>query len=606
MTTRIHILSENVISKIAAGEVVDRPASVVKELVENSLDAGARKVVVEISAGGRQSIIVSDDGSGMSREDTELCVERHATSKMSAPTDLFDIDTLGFRGEALASVAAAARVTIDTRLQDELEGTRLVIEGGIRRQLSAVARDVGTSIAVRSLFFNTPARRKFLRHAETEARYVTQTVVQLASAYPGVGFQLKHEDRITLDLRSADKEGRASDILGLPATGLLRATAEQEGIGVELWVSTPSECRKSRAKQFCVVRQRPVYSREVNQAVYSSFGGLLPHGRHPLFVLWLDLDPRKVDVNVHPTKREVKLSDIRLVRDAVVAAMRQALAAARDSGSVLFSQPPADGSSQIAEPGALFLPTQNRPTQYQSPTVTGRGRAMNWQQQDSQMSLSLLAPSELNGLPLNASEREGEENDQTLAHLGSEAALWQVHSKYILSLIPDGLIVIDQHVAHERVRFEEVLDSMEAEGTSSQQLLFPILVELSPVEMDAFTEAKGHFERIGFGIQTRGPTSLEVLSVPAELKSWSDGEVFHSIIAELLDEMEVRAHLREAVAASMACHTSIRAGERLSGEQMRTLIQRLLGAREPFVCPHGRPIFVKIPLRELDKLFGRT
>lgn len=605
MTTRINILSENVISKIAAGEVVDRPASVVKELVENSLDAGAEKVTVAIAAGGRQSIIVSDNGSGMSREDTELCVERHATSKMSGPADLFDIDTLGFRGEALASIAAASRMTIDTRLLEEQEGTRLVIEGGIRRQLGAAARDVGTSIAVRSLFFNTPARRKFLRHAETEARYVTQTVIQLASAYPAVAFQLRHEERTTLDLRSGSKQERAADILGLPVTELLHATIDQDGITAQLWMSTPGECRKSRAKQFCVVRQRPVYSRDVNQSIYSGFGGLLPHGRHPLFVLWLDLDPRQVDVNVHPTKREVKFSAIREIREAVSAAAQQALETARSSGSVFLPQPTLEGESMAAEPRPAFLPSQSKDA---AGVISQATR--DWQRQ-AQMSLALLAPSQLQGTPLTpqtADSAQGEgEDSETLSHLGSEAAvLWQVHSKYILSLIPDGLIVIDQHVAHERVRFEEVLDRMEAEGTSSQQLLFPIMVELSPIEMDAFFEAREHFAKIGFGIEGLGPKQLRVESVPAELKSWSDGEIFHSIISELLEEIEIRAHLREAVAASMACHTSIRAGERLSSQQMKTLIERLLQAREPFVCPHGRPIFVKIPLREFDKLFGRT
>ena len=272
-------------------------------------------------------------------------------------------------------------------------------------------------------------------------------------------------------------------------------------------------------------------------------------------------------------------------------------------GSCLSRLPKA--RPMAAEPRPLFLPSQSQDA--------GGGvisqAARDWRQQ-TQMSLSLLAPSQLKGIPLtpqtaNSAEGVGEEHE-TLSHLGLEAVLWQVHSKYILALIPDGLIVIDQHVAHERVRFEEVLDRMEAEGTSSQQLLFPIMVELSPVEMDAFAEARDHFEKIGFGIEAVGPKELRVKSVPAELKNWSDGEIFHSIISELLEEIEIRAHLREAVAASMACHTSIRAGERLSDEQMKTLIERLLQAREPFVCPHGRPIFVKIPLREFDKLFGRT
>ena len=551
MATRIHILSDNVISKIAAGEVVDRPASVVKELVENSLDAEAAKVTVDIAAGGRQSIVVADDGSGMTRADVELCVERHATSKMSAPTDLFDIDTLGFRGEALASIAAAARMTIDTRLEGEDEGTRLVIEGGVRRQFGATARDVGTSIAVRSLFFNTPARRKFLRHAETEARYVTQTVTQLAAAYPEVAFELRHEDRTTLDVRAGDKESRAADILGLKRSDLLHAQAGKDGVAVELWLSPPDACRKSRARQYCVVRQRPVYSREVSQAIYSGYGGLLPHGRHPLYVLWLDLDPRQVDVNVHPTKREVKLSDIRLVREVVTQAVQEALATLRDRASAFAT--PLAGASLAAESTASFLSTA---------TTTGVPPEDGWQQGTGQMSL-LLAPSALHGVPLSADGIDEADPSAALPQTNAAAALWQVHDKYILSLIGDGLLVIDQHVAHERVRFEEVLDTMEAEGVSSQQLLFPITVELSPVEMAAYTEARDHFAEVGFSIRVKTPGTLLVESVPAELKSWSDGEIFHSIVAELLEEIEVRPRLREAVAASMACHTSIRAGERL-------------------------------------------
>ena len=605
MKSKIHILSENLISKIAAGEVVERPASVVKELVENSLDAGASKITIEIGAGGCQSIIVSDDGLGMSREDTELCVERHATSKMTerGGGDLFDIDTLGFRGEALASIAAASRMTIDTRLRDEEEGSRLVIEGGVRRQFGATARDIGTSIAVRSLFFNTPARRKFLRHAETEARYVTQTVVQLASAYPEVAFQLKQEERTTIDLRGGTKETRAADVLGLSASGLLYATVEQDGIDVELWLSTPAECRKSRTKQFFVVRQRPVHSREVNQSVYAGFGGLLPPDRHPLFVMRLDLDPHHVDVNVHPTKREVKLSAMGKVRDLVTVAVKQAIASAVDDSTdaaAYFPQHSSDGSSMAAEPQPAFAPPYHEAEVGRSDPGRDKGSVEGeWPTREAQMSLALLAPSRLAGVPLTPKTADS-------VPISSETSLWQVHDKYILSLVPDGLIVIDQHVAHERIRFEEVLDRMEAEGTSSQQLLFPLVVKLSPVEMDAFSEARDHFEQIGFRIAVLGAEQLRVESVPSELKSWSDGEIFHAIIGELLEEMELRAHLREAVAASMACHTSIRAGERLSSEQMRTLIQRLLQAREPYVCPHGRPIFVRIPLRELDKLFGRT
>ncbi len=600
---RIHKLSENMIRKIAAGEVIERPASVAKELVENSLDAEAGRIHVEIVDGGRQGIRVSDDGHGMTRDDVDVCAERHATSKMRSPTDLFTIDTLGFRGEALASIGAVARMSIDTRTADVEEGTRLVIEGGIRRALTPVARDVGTTIEVRNLFFNTPARRKFLRHIETEARYVTQGIVSLAAAHPDVSFELIHVDRSEMQLLSGDRAQRAADLLNVEADSLLWVDGETGGVRVQGLVSPPSFCRRTRSKQYVVVRRRPVSSTPVQRGVYAGFGGLLPLHQHPMFVLWLDLDPRQLDVNVHPTKREVRFADDRVVREAVEMAVRAALempetttysaqpASATDWRSGDAKKPPAasttGGAGQIAD--EVWHPT------------AAASVAFDDHPQDLQISLDLVANGELRG----AEPLAGETGERALVEARQSQKWWQFHDKYILLLVADGLLVIDQHAAHERVRFEEVLDALGQDPVASQSLLIPLTIDVNPVEMAVFQQASDQFERLGFNVREFGPQTLLVEGLPPELRSWSKGDLFYELLGGLIEELDVRSEAREALAATMACHSSIRAGRRLVGEEIGRLINKLLRARDPFACPHGRPIILRLPLTEFDRLFGR-
>jgi DNA mismatch repair protein MutL len=613
MNGRIHRLSENMIRKIAAGEVIERPASVVKELVENSLDAQSKRVHVEIVDGGRQGIRVSDDGHGMGPEDVDVCAERHATSKMRSPTDLFTIDTLGFRGEALASIGAVSRMSLDTRPPDAEAGTQLVIEGGIRRAFGPIARDLGTTIEVRNLFFNTPARRKFLRHVETEARYVTQGIVSLAAAHPDVSFQLTHQDRSSMQLLPGDRGERAADLLNVQADNLLWVDGETGGVRVQGLVSPPSFCRRTRSKQFVVVRRRPVSSTPVQRGVYAGFGGLLPHNQHPIFVLWIDLDPRQLDVNVHPTKREVRFADDRVVREAVETAIRETLQ--MPETTTYSAQPPSatdwrsgNSVSQVDAAGAQSNPTNGDSKRTGEPDqVADRP----WEPsatppvafdapEDLQISLDLVAGGELRAKPLSPADGE-----RALVQARQSEKWWQFHDKYILLLVEDGLLVIDQHAAHERVRFEDVLDVLGQEPVSSQSLLMPLTVEVNPVELAVYRQASDQFERLGFDVREFGPSTLLVEGLPPELRSWSNGDLFYELLSTLIDELEVRSEAREALAATMACHSSIRAGRRLVGAEIGSLIQRLLGARDPFACPHGRPIIIRLPLTEFDRLFGR-
>ncbi len=604
MSPNIYRLSENVIGKIAAGEVIERPASAVKELVENSLDAGAKRINVDTAAGGRQLIRVADDGIGMTAEDACLSVERHATSKMRSPSDLFTIDTLGFRGEALASIAAVSRLTIETSNGEQGEGTRIEVEGGVRTCLGSIARDTGTTVTARSLFFNTPARRKFLRHMDTEARYITRCVAQLAVAYSEVAFRVTHNDRVTLDLHPGDRAQRVSDVVSVDPSLLLHAASRVEAgaagsISVEVLAGSPQTCQRSRSRQYATVRRRPVYHRKLNSAVYGAFGSLLPHNAHPVFALWLDMDPRTVDVNVHPTKKEVHFSSEGDLVKAVQSVAREALEIPEASGF--------KGAAGFDSPA-------EKPDYGKAAGTAGHSRVLEAPMDPfgtetsadlDQLSLSLLPPARLE----TSGSTEQPLTPQEVFQLSSAAEstpMWQIHNKYIAAPTSDGIAIVDQHVAHERIRFEEVLEDLEGEQRISQQLLLPLTLDLSPVEMVAFQDARPLFERIGFGAREFGPTSLIVDSIPSELRNWGDGAVFQEIISDLIEENETRATTQQALAASMACHTSIRAGDRLNQEEMRTLVQRLLKAREPFSCPHGRPIIIRVPLSHLDRLFGRT
>ena len=604
MNSTIHRLSDNVIGKIAAGEVIERPASVVKELVENSLDAGAKRISVDIAAGGRQLIRVADDGAGMTEEDACLSVERHATSKMRNPSDLFSIDTLGFRGEALASIAAVSRLTIETSNGGEGGGTRVEVEGGIRTHLGSIARDTGTTVTARSLFFNTPARRKFLRHMDTEARYITQCVSQLAVACPGVAFRVTHNDRVVLDLHSGDSAKRVSQVVAVDQALLLHAATDVDAgaagrISVEVLAGSPETCQRSRTRQYAIVRKRPVYHRKLNSAVYDAFGSLLPHNAHPVFALWLDIDSRTVDVNVHPTKKEVHFSSEGDLVKAVQSVVRQAL-----------DVPEASAFTAAARIDS----TGEKPAFWKSVEELGHGRVLEAPAEPftpgadldlDQLSLSLLPPARFEPADGEDKPLTQGEIDQ-LSGSSDSVPMWQIHNKYIAASTSGGIAIVDQHVAHERIRFEEVLEDIDREQGTSQQLLLPLTLDLSPVEMIAFKDARHLFEKTGFGAREFGPTSLIVDSIPSGLRNWGDGAVFQEIISDLIEEKENRPSSQQALAASMACHTSIRAGDRLNQKEMRTLVQRLLKAREPFTCPHGRPIIIQIPLSHLDRLFGRT
>ena len=590
--SKIKLLSENIILKIAAGEVVERPASVVKELVENSIDAGAHTIWVETIGGGKQSITVVDDGQGMSEADARLSVQRHATSKMSSPSDLFTISTLGFRGEALASIGAVSRMSIETRTNNTSEGSRLLVDGGVITDVLTMGRARGTTVKVRNLFFNTPARRKFLRHNDTEVRHISQTISQLAAAYPDVSFDLFHQDRNIYQLKRGGRIDRGQDLLGI--TEPIELRMEEDGISLEGVICNPSQCGKSKNKQYIIVRGRPIVSSVLTQAIYRGFGGLLPQKSHPVYIIWFDLDPRLIDVNVHPTKREIRFAEELKVVHVLEKSIRKALDISESIAFTNFSTEATFIRPLIGEERVEFnTGVKNN---------EDAGNVLNIHEV-SNFGIETSAQSELTFAAPKAVDDSGRKAISGFKKGGS-GRFWQVKGQYILLDTEDGIAIVDQQAAHERVRYEEALISLEGASSESQQLLIPINISLSRVEMEVAREHADQFKNLGFNIKEFGGNTLIIDAVPAALGNWDSGRIFHEIINDLIENKigDIKK-IQENLARSYAKRTCIRKGQILNLKETEFLIDSLLNTKEPFLTSDGKKTILKISTNELGKMF---
>lgn len=607
MGAKIHLLSDNIVNKIAAGEVVERPASVVKELVENSIDAGADKVQVSILAGGKQLIVVSDNGHGMAREDLKLSYLRHATSKMSSPSDLFNIQTLGFRGEALASIGAVSFMAIETKYTSEEEGTRLVVEGGVEREFHPMGRAVGTTISVRQLFFNTPARRKFLRHIDTEARHITRTMIHLAAAYPQVGFELEHQERNVLRFKPSSAEERALDLLGLDKGDSLQFEMERDGVHVRGTISLPSHCQKTKTKQYLIVRGRPIYARSLTDAIYKGYAGLLPDGAHPAFLCWLDLDPRQVDVNVHPTKREIRIANEKSVAETVQMAVRQSMSLSEEDQFV-FAQA---GKTQFSYPATEEMLVDVADSQSPDSQIRDRGAADHF-------AAGMQVGADSKG-STTGEDRAGVAQGELLLRTGevggdlpkvlqpSYEQIWQVHDAYLICPLRDALLVVDQQAAHQRVLYEEACKNMADSQKEIQQLLFPFVLKLGREEFSMAQDLLGDLLAIGFDMREFGENTFVVDGVPGDLENWNEGAVLRRVLADIIAEKKPsNEQMREMLLVSYARHAAVTEGRVLDLREMRSIVVRLMQCSEPYVCPRGKPTMVKVMRRDLDRLFGKA
>ncbi|HET6974722.1 MAG TPA: DNA mismatch repair endonuclease MutL [Pyrinomonadaceae bacterium] len=613
--SKIRVLADHVANQIAAGEVVERPASVAKELVENAIDAGATRITIEIEAGGRRLLKVSDDGEGMVRDDAVLAFERHATSKIRETDDLAAIGTLGFRGEALASIASVARVELTTCIEGASAATRVAIEGGRIRDVKDAAHPRGTTIAVRDLFFNIPARRKFLRSEATETYHLTNLVTHYALAHPEIAFTFVNNGREVVRAAPAkDLRERAYQIFGSEfLENLLEVNSGDPLVArVTGYVSAPRDRRTSRDSQYLFVNRRFVRDRMIGRALSEGYRSILPYGVYPAALLFIETPLDEVDVNVHPAKTEVRFRRQAAVADAVREAVRSALASASfvPPPEPEFREPIAAATAAVSyvapQPRIEFvpppppLPIAPRPPLEPSGEEIARDIEVMIQSAQSFQSAPSAFP------PLNSAEKLARE--VTPESLSTNIRpLGQLEESFIIATDDEGLLLIDQHVAHERVLFDKYR-ALEAERrTESQQLLVPETFDLTPAQAAVFDDLAPELEKYGFELMRLSGRTVAVKAIPADLPS---GEA-RNMLAELLDTVDpekknaARETLRDEIAASLACHAAIKVNMPLAPEKMRWLIDRLLQTSSPTTCPHGRPIILRLKTRDILKGFHR-
>ncbi len=598
---KIKVLSEEIASKIAAGEVVQRPESVVKELIENSIDAGAKSIDIEVKDAGKSFIRVTDDGAGMTEEDALLAFERHATSKIETYQDLENVSTLGFRGEALYSIAAVSQVELKTKTDEDDAAVYLRVDGGKREELSRAAHGTGTTIIVRNLFFNTPARRNFMKANPTEFRHVYQTVSRYAIAFPNIRFALQSGDDFVLRAKSDTVRGRLDEIFGDRFTDSLVAFEEDyDHLKVSGFLGKPEYTKRTRGEQFLFLNKRYVLSKAVNHAAFSAYENLIDKGDFPFFAIFIEMPPDEVDVNVHPSKMEVKFRDERSIYGAIRSATRSALVRSdlvpemgmsSDSGR-FFSRPTTESSRGGIVPVAFSSSASSQ--------SASRERLLEDERiADAVDPLFALRIPPNRGASTDTAEEEGG------AIVSGAGIIYQLHNKYIISQISTGLLVVDQHAAHERVIYERTLKRFNEHGQNTQQLLFPISLNLGPADFTIVEETLPDLNLMGFSIKTFSGTTVVVDGVPVDLKAGRESTILTEIIEDYKRDNDLRLTPREKLCKTYACKAAVKAGDYLTMEEMESLIDQLFQAEVPYVCPHGRPVLVKIPLLELDKKFGR-
>jgi DNA mismatch repair protein MutL len=606
-------LSEAVVNRIAAGEVVERPASVVKELVENALDAGAHRIDVLTDGGGRRLICVTDDGEGMTRADLALAVERHATSKL-ADDDLVSIRTLGFRGEALPSIGSVARIAIASRHASEPHAWAIEVDAGVKSEVKPAALGEGTRVEVRDLFHATPARLKFLKLDRTEAEAVRDVARRLAMSRPDVAFTLAGEERSPVSYAATlpgatGRLTRLGDVLGPDfRANAVEIAAEREGIVIEGYAALPTLTRANALGQYLFVNGRPVRDKLLLGAVRAAYADYLPRDRHPLVALFVTLPAREVDVNVHPAKAEVRFRNAGLVRALIVHGLKNALV--RDGTRAAST----GGSATIA----AFRPAS-------SPAGgAGRGAGWDWRRSPARPASSRAMPRGFaeaaqvafdTGMPA-ADLRAGLAGEATaeFAAPGADAldhplgaARAQVHDTYIVAQTRDGLIIVDQHAAHERIVYERLKAALEKSGVARQILLIPEIVELDEADVERLAARAAELARYGLALEAFGPGAVALRETPALLGE-IDGAGLVRDLAEHMSEWDETLPLERRlmqVASSMACHGSVRAGRRLKPEEMNALLREMEATPNSGQCNHGRPTYVELKLTDIERLFGR-
>lgn len=610
----IEILPEELCNKIAAGEVVERPSSVVKELLENALDAGATEIMIELGGGGKTLIRMTDNGCGMNRQDALLCFERHATSKIRTDDDLFALTTLGFRGEALASIASVSRMSLKTCDNANGLGQHIQIEGGRIKKVEQLGLPVGTIVEVKNLFFNLPARKKFLRKDQTELGHAADVVSKLALARPDVSFRLLHQDRLMLDLRY--EKALPERLAALLGRSLLRDMlavdqAISDSLRVTGLISRPDLNRSSAGHIYTFINGRYIRDRVVQHAIMEGYRHLLMKGRYPVVALFLSIDPALVDVNVHPTKHEVRFRDQGVVHDFIVATLQQALKPAS-----WISSSPMNGSAPVMPPAHAV---RSPDIQHHSPGNTPAAVKSSVREEESSFVVNHGAATRLadisgSAAPAPHQTPSGEHmyqgdlpTDKADRFFSQLQILGQYHQTYILCQDQSDLVLIDQHAAHERVGFERLKKAYHTGGVQRQQLLFPEVFELDYKSAAILEEHLAELERLGFEVEPFGGKSFAVKALPALLATAPVAKLVTDVALEL-ERIGREGQLAESiddVLIMLACHRVIRANQALSHQEIKALLADLDGIDFKGHCPHGRPVLTRMSLYEIERLFRR-
>ncbi len=614
MSIKIKILPQELVNKIAAGEVIERPVSVIKELVENSIDAEATDISVEIRGGGIKFIRVVDNGIGMEREDVELAFVHHATSKLSSFDELNRILTLGFRGEALPSIALVSQIEVITKSRGvhsaptslpsphsspykgeeapqyaPTNGIQVKIEGGNIKSIKEVGAPEGTSITVRELFYNTPVRRKFLKSQSAETKQIIERVTTFALAFPQISFKLKVDNREIINLKKVDElKDRIGDIFGSQIYNeILELNTDYDFLQIKGFLGKPELARSNRAELYIFVNQRNIFSKSLYHAIVSGYKDLLPKGKYPWGVVCLNLPPDLVDINVHPTKKEVRFSDEKQIYELLFTAVYKTL-------NTNLVMPVYSDIKENIVTSDIETHSNASLLRERSPEYPGEKEKIKSIQQE-------FLAEVYKGMKVSPSKK-GEKREEPASTI---ANLWQLHNMYILTQVKGDLIVMDQHAAHERILYEGALRNLTSESATSQHLLFPVVTELSPSEFMTFEENSDLIKKLGFEAKPFGGKSILISGVPP-LSKIQSGEVFlKEILSDLEERLKAGGEKIKSISQSFACKGAIKAGDKLSLEEMNSLFDQLFATKEPYSCPHGRPTLIRIPIEEFNKRFER-
>jgi len=621
MPSKIKLLPEHVANKIAAGEVVQRPESVVKELMENSLDANATIIQLFIKDAGKSLIQVIDDGDGMTEEDAELCLLRHATSKISMAEDLEEIKSFGFRGEALAAISAVSRIEIKTKTADSPAAVLIQNneDGSITKNYTKAEK--GTLVAVKNLFYNTPARRNFLKSTATEFRRIVETFKRIAISHPKIAFKFYNENELIYDLKPSNLEKRIADIFGASfLENLIFGTEKLDIISLSAYLIKPNYLKKNKGDQYLFVNNRFVINKQINHAIYSAYENMIEKGDYPFFIAFLNVDPKRIDINVHPSKLEVKFDDDNFIYSFVKAVAKKIISEHNLIPSLEISDINEFEAKTImsSKNSSNLLSDRNINSNENKNYIQSQNHSLankhNFSIEKNIKRSAAFSSDEIDKIfdSLNLEKKDAPQSQTsifTASQLDKDEKypfIAQLHNRYILAQIKSGLAIIDQHIAHERILYEKILKTIEQNLPFSQQLLMPLTYEISPEDIEIIKEIKPYLESIGYNFEIKSNREIIIFGTPSvDFGKTSPEEIFLDVINEYKINNQKKIDAKDNIAKSYSCKAAIKAGDPLTEKQMRMLVEQLFMTSMPYVCPHGRPVMIKLTLEELDKQFGR-